>query len=137
MKLNLMNSIKDYPQSLRIMTEWFLNDLRLSVKENPDVPEDFREHLLLKGVLTEHLQVLIEVSPRLYFDVFDAHDILINIVPIKDIHKPMFVVNINDEKVGKVFDKRKEADLYAVEQAFGLLEQKLIKTNTIDESTTI
>ena len=120
-----MKKLNDYPKALEVIMSSFLRDLNLSVKEDNNVPEDFKESLLLKGVLVENLQTMMEVAPSLYFKVFDENKLYISIVPVIDVDTTRFRVYINNDSYGSIVDTRLEADRIAVEIAIEFLEQRL------------
>ncbi len=120
-----MKKLNDYPKALEVIMSSFLRDLNLSVKEDNNVSEDFKESLLLKGVLVENLQTMMEVSPSLYFKVFDENKLYISIVPVIDVDTTRFRAYINNDSYGSIVDNRLEADRIAVEIAIEFLEQRL------------
>jgi hypothetical protein len=126
---------EECPLTLEVVADFFLKELLSSIKDSNNVPEEFKDLLKEKGVIETQLQTIVSTSPRLYFDVFDHHKVLITIIPLQEVDNVRFMVKIGDNPPGKLFNTRKEADSDAISQAFYILEDKLKKIT--DEQTTV
>jgi hypothetical protein len=88
--------------------------------------------MLEQGIEEEKVGTLIDVNPRMLLDVFDDNDIIIYFMIFSSPQGVKFSGAIhtgNDEfkpnPIGKQCNTRKEAELFAVEAAFEILENKL------------
>jgi hypothetical protein len=86
------------------------------------VPEEFKQFMLEQGIEDDKVGTLIDVNPRTLFDVFDENDIVIEtlLYPSKE-----FTVIIGRQATTNSWKTRKEAELFAIEAAFEILENKL------------
>ena len=96
-----------------------------------NVPEEFKEMMKQEGVTNERLAILIDAQPRTLFDVFDDNKLYIHIEPFCDevekklqsfgyrmLFKEYLIENMD-------FKTRKEVELFAIAEAFELLEERL------------
>lgn len=114
--------LEKYPLSTELVRNWFIQKMIESVKGDNEVPEDFRNFMLEKGIDNDRMSVMIDGNPRILFDVFDANNIIIQILFLKDdtfSHKILSVITTNCWKT------RKEAEISAIEAAFDILENQL------------
>jgi len=81
--------------------------------------------MLEQGIEEDKLGTLIDVNPRMLFDVFDENEIYLNIFRVKNIF--MWALYDSEEQIldGRVFNTRKETELLAIEAAFEILEMNL------------
>jgi hypothetical protein len=116
--------LQKHPLVANVIKEWFLKSMLESFKDET-VPEEFKQFMLEQGVEEDKVGTLIDVNPRMLLDVFDANDIYINI--IRNNGKFMWGWSDNEEHSikGELINTRKEAELFAVEAAFEILENKL------------
>ena len=121
--------IQKYPLAGKIVKDWFLKEMINSFKDET-VPTEFKDFMLEQGVDDDKIGTLIDVNPRMLFDVFDENEIYITIKVVKtsvqNSMKPTFLYKINDtgEYTNRYFI-RKEAELFAIEAAFEILENLL------------
>jgi hypothetical protein len=76
---------------------------------------------------------MIDANPRMLFDVFDENDLFIEIFMYPDV---TFTCKIGNEATTNSWKTRKEAEMFAIEAAFEILENKL-KPVTEDEHVDI
>lgn len=131
--------LNKYPLATEVVKNWFFEKMLESVDSAKDVPEEFKEMMRKEAVTDERLVVFIDAQPRTLFDVFDENEVFIFIhyMDVKDNVEFFYSFkNINNDSV-KLFKTRKEAELFAVEAAFELLEIKLtpIGFEKLDEAT--
>ena len=113
--------LEKYPLSAKIVREWFLNQMLESFKDEI-APEEFKQYMLEQGVENANVAVLMDVNPRMLLDVFDENDVII-IIKYHDNFGFTWAVEEADEQ--SFYKTRKEAELFAVEAAFDILENKL------------
>jgi hypothetical protein len=93
-----------------------------SVNNDNDVPEDFKKFMIEEGIPNDRLCIFIDANPRSLFDVFDENDIVIetSLYPNGE-----FTIKIGNEATTNSWKTRKDAEAFAIEAAFELLENKL------------
>ena len=113
--------IVKYPLAGKKVKEWFFKSMLESFKDD-SVPDEFKEFMLEQGIEDDKVGTLIDVNPRTLFDVFDENNIVIEtlLYPSKE-----FTVIIGRQATTNSWKTRKEAELFAVEAAFEILENQL------------
>ena len=118
--------LKEYPLTAKVIKNWFLNELIESLKTE-SIDEEFKNFMKEQGIEDEKLETLIDLNPRMLFDVFDDNGVFIfsHYMDVKNNVEFFHTYrNINTNPV-KLFKTRKEAELFAIETAFKILEEKL------------
>ena len=120
--MNSRKLLEKNPLSANVIKEWFLNKLVESVKRDDTVPQDFKDYVLAEGINNDKVAIFIDSSPRGLFDLFDEYDIVIEtlLYPNRE-----FTIKIGNEATTNSWKTRKEAEIFAIEAAFELLEQQL------------
>ena len=116
--------LEKYPAAANVIKEWFLKSMIESFKDE-SVPEEFKQFMLEQGIEEEKVGTLIDVNPRMLFDVFDENDISINIIRTNNSNEEWDWELIPGPQENSVCKSRKEAELFAIEAAFEILENKL------------
>jgi len=122
--------LQKHPLVANVIKEWFLKSMLESFKDET-VPEEFKQFMLEQGVEEDKVGTLIDVNPRMLLDVFDENGLYIHIVPISPIKGEIkFLIGIDtleslDDTPSTQYSTRKEAEMFAVEAAFEILENKL------------
>jgi hypothetical protein len=113
--------LEKHPLTTEVVRSWFFDEMVKSF-DDADVPEEFKEMMKQEGVTNERLAILIDAQPRTLFDVFDANNIIIEtlLYPSGE-----FTIKIGNEATTNSWKTRKEAELFAIEAAFDLLEERL------------
>jgi len=119
--MNALQLLEKYSQSAELIREWFFNRMAESIDDSL-VPEDFKKSMMEEAVTNERLAIMIDANPRMLFDVFDANDVII-IIKYHDNFGFTWAVEEADDQ--SFYKTRKEAELFAVEAAFDMLENKL------------
>ena len=114
--------LEKYPLATEVVRDWFIRKMAESVNEDNDVPEDFKKFMIEQGIPNERLCIFIDANPRSLFDVFDENNLFIEIFIYPDI---TFTCKIGNEATTNSWKTRKEAEAFAVEAAFEMLEKKL------------
>lgn len=125
--------LKKYPLTTEVVRDWFIAKMMESVNEDNDVPEDFKKFMIDQGVPNDRLCVFIDANPRSLFDVFDENDLFIEIFMYPDV---TFTCKIGNEATTNSWKTRKEAEMFAIEAAFDILENKLKPVSDDGESET-
>ena len=113
--------LEKHPLATEVVRTWFFNEMVKSFADE-NVPEEFKEMMKQEGVTNERLATLIDVQPRTLFDVFDENSIVIetSLYPNGE-----FTIKIGNQATTNSWKTRKEAEIFAVEAAFELLEERL------------
>jgi len=119
--------LEKHPLTANVVRDWFMNQMLESFKDET-VPEGFKQYMLEQGIDNDKVGTLIDVNPRNLLDVFDENDVIIQIIPIKE-DKVKYLSRVNQFETPYDFTRpyftRKEAELFAIEAAFEILENKL------------
>ena len=113
--------IEKYPLAGKVVKEWFFKSMLESFKDD-SVPDEFKEFMLEQGIEDDKIGTLIDVNPRMLLDVFDENEIVIENSLYPD---GTFTIKIGNQATTQSWKKRKEAELFAIEAAFEILENKL------------
>lgn len=122
----MLTLLNKNPKTAELIKEWFTDKMIESLKTD-DVPEDFKEMIRKDVIDNEKLDKILRTQPRALFDVFDKNKVVIQINTF-----PTFSYNINEgQAIAGSWGTRKEAESFAIEVAFEILEQKLSTDETI------
>jgi mRNA-degrading endonuclease RelE of RelBE toxin-antitoxin system len=119
--MNGLDLLEKYPLAANVVKDWFMRSMLESFKDE-NVPEEFKQFMLEQGIEDDKVGKLIDVNVRILFDVFDENDIII-IIKYHDNFGFTWAVEEADEQ--SFYKTRKEAEHFAVEAAFDILETKL------------
>jgi hypothetical protein len=122
--------ILKYPLAGKIVKEWFFKSMLESFKDET-VPDEFKEFMLEQGIEDDKIGILIDVNPRMLLDVYDDNKIFIEILIYPN---EEFTCKIGNQGTTNSWKTRKEAELFAIEAAFEILENKLTPKELIDET---
>ena len=113
--------LQKYPHSADVVRKWLFDKMMESMQDD-SVPEDFKQAMMNEAVTNVRLAVFIDTNPRILFDVFDENDVII-IIKYHDNFGFTWAVEEADDQ--SFYKTRKEAELFAIEVAFDILENKL------------
>ena len=113
--------LENYPHATAVVKAWFLEQMIESLKDET-VPDEFKDFMREQGIDNDKLGIMIDANPRMLFDVFDANDIIIetSLYPSGE-----FTIKISNQATTNSWKTRKEAELFAIDVAFDILENKL------------
>jgi len=123
MKKRVIKLLADNPNAKNEMQSFFLQQLLNTIED--DMPEEFKKFVKGQTVDDEKLSTLVVNSPRGLFDVFDKHDIYINVVYQDEVG---FVWDMGHPHSGNPsipYNTRKKAEHKAIFKAMEILEDKL------------
>jgi hypothetical protein len=122
--------LEKYPLSATLIRAWFLEKMIESL-DDASISDDFREMMKTAGIEDDKIGILIDVNPRMLLDVFDDNDIIIetSLYPNGE-----FTIKIGNQATTNSWKTRKEAELFAVEAAFEILEQQLTPKENNNEN---
>ena len=113
--------LEQYPLTAKVIREWFLERMIESLQDE-NVPDEFKNYMRDQGVHNDKVGVMIDANPRMLFDVFDENEIVIENSLYPD---GTFTIKIGNEATTQSWKTRKEAETFAIEAAFEILETKL------------
>ena len=113
--------IKKYPLSIDIIKEWYQNKM-LEALTDKSISEEFAKYMTEQGVPDNLIINTLEDNPRMLFDVLDANNVIVETLLYPD---GTFTIKIGNQATTQSWKTRKEAELFAIEAAFDILEQKL------------
>jgi hypothetical protein len=116
--IDLLNK---HTASAEVIRAWFLEKMIESLQTS-DVPDDFKNMMRETGIEDDKLAIMIDANPRMLLDVFDDNDIIIENSLYPD---GTFTIKIGNQATTQSWKTRKEAELFAIEAAFEILENKL------------
>lgn len=109
--------IDENPIAADILRQWYLEKMKKSFVDD-SVPEDFKNMMLKKGIPDQTLAILLDESPRSFFDVFDENKLIIEIIHIKE---NQFYYVINKETDDQIYISRVKCERVAVEKAIEMI----------------
>lgn len=117
-----MNIIEKYPLSIEVVKDWYMSKMKEALVDE-SVSNEFAEFMLTQGVPDEVLTNLITDNPRSLFDVLDYNNIIIEtfLYPSGE-----FTIKIGNQATTQSWKTRKEAEAFAIEAAFDILEEGLL-----------
>jgi hypothetical protein len=130
--MNGLQLLEKHPYATEVIRAWFLEQMIESMKDQ-SVPDEFKDFMRGQGIDNIKLSIMIDSNPRMLFDVFDENDLFIEIFMYPDV---TFTCKIGNEATTNSWKTRKEAEMFAIEAAFEILENKL-KPVTEDEHVDI
>ena len=113
--------LQKHTASAVVIRAWFLERMIESLQTS-DVPDDFKNMMRETGIEDDKLAIMIDANPRMLLDVFDDNDIIIENSLYPD---GTFTIKIGNQATTQSWKTRKEAEAFAIEAAFEILENKL------------
>lgn len=120
--MNGLQLLNDYPKAAIVVKQWYLDKMLENINDE-SIPDDFKELVRQQSLDDERVSKFIDSSYRTLFDVFDNHKIYIQVSVL--VEAPKFWYSINGADSRLRWDDRREAEKYAVFEAFKLLNDKL------------
>lgn len=109
--------LEKHPETTLKVREFFLNKLLESFTD--EIPEEFKQDMINRGVNDEQITKFIDIQPRMFFDFFDSVEKVIQITYKKGFG---FSWSVENETCNIGFDTRLEAERDAVHTVFEMLE---------------
>lgn len=124
-----LEMLEKYPRAASVIKNWLLSRM-VEALQSESIDEDFKQYMREQGIDNDKISPMIDANPRMLFDVFDDNEIYISVFYTPTI----FMVSVNQIDIGPRFNTRKEAELFAVEAAFEILENKLTPKEETNEN---
>lgn len=122
--MNGIELLEKYSKAAIVIKQWFLERMLESLKDE-SLPETFKEYARQQEIDNDKIGKLIDGNPRTLFDVFDENDLSINIVRTPNRTEGWEWEIMQESVENSICKSRKEAELFAIEAAFKLLNEKL------------
>lgn len=122
--MKALELLEKYPKTGKVINDWFLGKMIQSLNTNT-IPEEFKEYVSNQPIDNQYISVMIDTNPRILFDVFDEHEIYINITRMNGKFMSGYSNDIDEHIKDDLFITRKDAESDAIKSAFELLEEKL------------
>lgn len=119
--MNGLELLEKHPLTGELIKAWFLRQMFESFNDE-DVPTEFKDFMREQGVDDDKVAKMIDINPRMLFDVFDENQMYIEIFLYPD---NTFSCKMGKQGTTASWKTRKEAELFAIEVAFAMLEEKL------------
>ena len=120
--MNTEKLIQQSPLTKVKLKEWFLSKLVASAEQFKE-DDSFKEFMITSGITDDQITSVFEEGGRSALDMFDEHDVFINIR--YNFKTKNFSYYINDHTESSSFKTRRDAEKQAFTQAVELLESKL------------
>jgi uncharacterized protein VirK/YbjX len=114
-----------YPLATEVIRKSYFDKMIASVESAKDIPEEFKQSLMNEAITDERLIIFIDSQPRTLFDVFDEHDLSINIIRTPNSTEEWEWEIMQAHAENFACKSRKEAELFAIAAAFKLLQEKI------------
>jgi len=116
--------LSKYPLAAKVVKDWFL-EMMMESMNTDSVPEEFKQAILDEGISDDRISTVIDVQPRTLFDVFDQHELSINIIRTPNSTEEWEWEIMQASVENSICKSRKEAEVFAIKAAFKELETKL------------
>ena len=120
--------LEKYPEAAKVINEFYRSKMMNSM-ETDDVPDEFKEMLKEQSFDNEYIATFVDASPRMLFDVFDVHELHIEILVMYSDKPSIFTYTVIEGDLVHTkptkYDSRIEAEKVAIEKAFEILNDKL------------
>jgi len=131
--MNALELLEKHPRAGSVIRNWLLWRM-VEALESELIDEEFKQYMRDQGIENDKIAPMIDANPRMLFDVFDENDISINIERSsnKIVEWDWNIMESYGEH--SVCRSRKEAELFAIEAAFEILENKLTPKEETNEN---
>jgi len=130
--------LEKYPRAASVIRNWLLNRM-VEALQSESIDEDFKQYMRDQGIDNNNIAPMIDSNPRMLLDIFDANEVFICIAVWTKtpghFENVEFSFSINaTNKNNSNFATRKEAELFAIEAAFEILDNKLTPKEESNEN---
>lgn len=113
--------LETYPIAGKIITDHYKKVMVGGVENlSPEMEEFLTDEMITDGVTR-----MLDVNPRALLDLLDEHGIHATLVINYSDGEPIFAVDINGSVSEAKFDKRYDAEVYLLENAVEILNNKI------------
>lgn len=112
--------LSTYPIAGKVIIDYYKEKMRGS----GDLTRELEE-FLTDEIVTNAASRMLDLNPRVLLDLLDEHGIHATLVITYSDGEPVFAVDINAVVSEAKFDKRRNAELYLLENAVEMLNNKI------------
>jgi len=129
--MKALDLLEKYPEAAAVINEFYRSKMINSL-DTEDVPEDFKELVKQQEFDNEYIAKFIDGNPRILFDVFDDHELHVEILVMYSDKPSIFTYTVVEGDLihsqPTKYTSRIEAEKVAIETAFQILNEKLCQT---------
>ena len=125
--------LETYPRAAEVINEFYHTKMIESM-DTSDVSQEYKDLLKEQEFDNEYVATFVDANPRMLFDVFDENDISINIIRTNNSTEEWDWALVPGPQENSVCKSRKEAELFAIEAAFEILEEQLTPKEESNEN---
>ncbi len=129
--MKALDLLEKYPEAAAVINEFYRSKMIESLNTE-DIPEDFKELVKQQEFDNEYIAKFIDGNPRILFDVFDDHELHIEILVMYSDRPSIFTYTVVEGDLihsqPTKYNSRIEAEKVAIETAFQILNEKLCQT---------
>jgi len=116
--------LETYPKAAAAIKEFYYGKMIESLKKDNDIPEEFKDMVKAQQFDSEYVATFIDTNPRFLFDLMDANELYIGIIPTYTNDGVVFQYTLTTLISGEQ-PTRIEAEKAVIELAFKMLNDKL------------
>jgi hypothetical protein len=126
--MNSQELLETYGKAATVVKAYYLEKF-LDSMVTADVPDNFKDFAKEQGIDNDTISKMIDSMPRALFDVFDAHELHIEILVAYQDKPSIFTYTVVEGDLIHTqptkYNSRIEAEKVAIEEAFKVLNDKL------------
>jgi hypothetical protein len=128
--MNALELLEKHPRAGSVIRNWLLWRM-VEALESESIDEEFKQYMRDQGIENDKIAPMIDANPRMLLDVFDEYKVFIEILLYPD---ETFTCKIGNQATTNSWKTRKEAEIFAVEAAFEILEKQLTPKEETNEN---
>jgi hypothetical protein len=118
--MKTLELLETYPIAGKIIIDHYKEVMRGGANLTPELEEFLTDDVVTKGV-----SITLDTNPRAILDLLDKHGIHATLVITYSDGEPIFAVDINAVVSKTKFDTRHDAEVYLLENAVEMLNNKI------------
>jgi hypothetical protein len=128
--MDALELLEKHPRAGSVIRNWLLWRM-VEALESELIDEEFKQYMRDQGIENDKIAPMIDANPRMLLDVFDEYKVFIEILLYPD---ETFTCKIGNQATTNSWKTRKEAEIFAVEAAFEILEKQLTPKEETNEN---
>ena len=129
--MKALDLLETYPKAAEVINEFYRSKMIESLNTE-DVPDEFKELVKQQEFDNQYIAKFIDGNPRILFDVFDDHELHVEILVMYSDRPSIFTYTVIEGDLIHTqptkYNTRIEAEKVAIETAFQILNEKLCQT---------
>ena len=131
--MSALELLEKHQRAGSVIRNWLLWRM-VEALQSESIDEEFKQYMRDQGIENDKIAPMIDANPRMLFDVFDENNISINIIRTNNSIEEWDWALVPGPEENSVCKSRKEAELFAIEAAFEILEEQLTPKEKTDEN---